>query len=99
MDYSKSIELMRDRTIELLFDFTDNKNISNYLRDLDRELKRLSSALEREPKIGWVDIDTMMWDMMEEDKNLTRISVNFKVRKENSYLEMNKRNIKINLVD
>jgi hypothetical protein len=99
MDYSKSIELMRDRTIELLFDFTDNKNISNYLRDLDRELKRLSSALEREPKIGWVDIDTMMWDMMEEDKNLTRISVDFKVRKENSYLEMNKRNIKINLVD
>lgn len=99
MDYSKSIELMRDRTIELLFDFTDNKNISNYLRDLDRELKRLSSALEREPKIGWVDIDTMMWDMMEEDNNLTRISVDFKVRKENSYLEMNKRNIKINLVD
>tara|TARA_R110000823_G_C15913081_1_gene497929 strand:- start:355 stop:654 length:300 start_codon:yes stop_codon:yes gene_type:complete len=99
MDYSKSIELMRDRTMELLFDFTDNKNISNYLRDLDRELKRLSSALEREPKIGWVDIDTMMWDMMEEDKNLTRISVDFKVRKENSYLEMNKRNIKINLVE
>ena len=99
MDYSKSIELMRDRTIELLFDFTDNKNISNYLRDLDRELKRLSSALEREPKIGWVDIDNMMWDMMEEDKNLTRISVDFKVRKENSYLEMNKRNIKINLVE
>jgi len=99
MDYSKSIELIRDRTIELLFDFTDNKNISNYLRDLDRELKRLSSALEREPKIGWVDIDTMMWDMMEEDKNLTRISVDFKVRKENSYLEMNKRNIKINLVE
>ncbi len=99
MDYSKSIELMRGRTMELLFDFTDNKNISNYLRDLDRELKRLSSALEREPKIGWVDIDTMMWDMMEEDKNLTRISVDFKVRKENSYLEMNKRNIKINLVE
>jgi|TARA_R110000787_G_scaffold211857_1_gene321695 hypothetical protein len=99
MDYSKSIELMRDRTMELLFDFTDNKNISNYLRDLDRELKRLSSALEREPKIGWVDIDTMMWDMMEEDKNLTRISVDFKLRKENSYLEMNKRNIKINLVE
>jgi|TARA_R110000803_G_scaffold42141_1_gene90496 hypothetical protein len=99
MDYSKSIELMRDRTMELLFDFTDNKNISNYLRDLDRELKRLSSALEREPKIGWVDIDNMMWDMMEEDKNLTRISVDFKVRKENSYLEMNKRNIKINLVE
>jgi hypothetical protein len=99
MDYSKSIELIRDRTIELLFDFTDNKNISNYLRDLDRELKRLSSALEREPKIGWVDIDNMMWDMMEEDKNLTRISVDFKVRKENSYLEMNKRNIKINLVE
>ena len=99
MDYSKSIEQMRDRTMELLFDFTDNKNISNYLRDLDRELKRLSSALEREPKIGWVDIDTMMWDMMEEDKNLTRISVDFKVRKENSYLEMNKRNIKINLVE
>lgn len=90
---------MRDRTMELLFDFTDNKNISNYLRDLDRELKRLSSALEREPKIGWVDIDNMMWDMMEEDKNLTRISVDFKVRKENSYLEMNKRNIKINLVE
>jgi hypothetical protein len=99
MDYSKSIELMRDRTMELLFDFTDNKNISNYLRDLDRELKRLSSALEREPKIGWVDIDNMMWDMMEEDKNLTRISVDFKLRKENSYLEMNKRNIKINLVE
>mgnify|MGYP003639490160 FL=1 len=99
MDYSKSIEQMRDRTMELLFDFTDNKNISNYLRDLDRELKRLSSALEREPKIGWVDIDNMMWDMMEEDKNLTRISVDFKVRKENSYLEMNKRNIKINLVE
>ena len=99
MDYSKSIELMRGRTMELLFDFTDNKNISNYLRDLDRELKRLSSALEREPKIGWVDIDNMMWDMMEEDKNLTRISVDFKVRKENSYLEMNKRNIKINLVE
>jgi len=75
------------------------RNISNYLRDLDRELKRLSSALEREPKIGWVDIDNMMWDMMEEDKNLTRISVDFKVRKENSYLEMNKRNIKINLVE
>jgi len=25
MDYSKSIEQMRDRTMELLFDFTDNK--------------------------------------------------------------------------
>jgi hypothetical protein len=98
MDYTKSIELMRDRTIELLFEFTDNKNVSNYLRDLDRELKRLSEAIDREPKVGWVAIDDMMWDMLKEDQNLTRISVDFKFRQENSYLEMNKRNIKINLV-
>ena len=99
MDYSKSIEQIRNRTIDLLLEFTDNKNISNYLRDVDRELERLDSAISREPKVGWVAIDDMMWDMMEEDKNLTRISIDFKVRKENSYLEMNKRNIKINLVD
>ena len=99
MDYSKSIEQIRNRTIDLLLEFTDNKNISNYLRDVDRELERLDSAISREPKVGWVAIDDMMWDMLKEDQNLTRISVDFKFRQEKSYLEMNKRNIKINLVD
>ena len=99
MDYTKSIELMRDRTIELLFEFTDNKNVSNYLRDLDRELKRLSEAIDREPKVGWVAIDDMMWDMLKEDTNLTRVCVEFKVREEKDYLHANKRNININLVD
>jgi len=98
MNYSKSIEQIRNRTIEMLLEFTDNKNVSNYLRDVDRELERLDSAISREPKVGWVAIDDMMWDMLKEDKNLTRISVDFKFRQENSYLEMNKRNIKINLV-
>jgi hypothetical protein len=99
MDYSKSIEQIRNRTIDLLLEFTDNKNVSNYLRDVDRELERLDSAISREPKVGWVAIDGMMWDMLKEDQNLTRISVDFKFRQEKSYLEMNKRNIKINLVD
>ena len=41
MDYSKSIEEIRNKTINLLLEFTDNKNVSNYLRDVDRELERL----------------------------------------------------------
>jgi len=99
MDYSKSIEEIRNKTINLLLEFTDNKNVSNYLRDVDRELERLDSALSREPKVGWVAIDDMMWDMLKEDTNLTRVCVEFKVREEKDYLSINKRNIKINLVD
>jgi hypothetical protein len=41
----------------------------------------------------------MMWDMLKEDTNLTRVCVEFKVREEKDYLSINKRNIKINLVD
>ena len=99
MDYSKSIEQIRNRTIEMLLEFTDNKNVSNYLRDVDRELERLDSAISREPKVGLVAIYDMMWDMLKEDTNLTRVCVQFKVREEKDYLSINKRNIKINLVD
>ena len=99
MDYSKSIEEIRNKTINLLLEFTDNKNVSNYLRDVDRDLERLDSAISREPKVGWVAIDDMMWDMLKEDTNLTRVCVEFKVREEKDYLHVNKRNININLVD
>ena len=99
MDYSKSIEQIRNRTIEMLLEFTDNKNVSNYLRDVDRELERLDSAISREPKVGWVAIDDMMWDMLKEDTNLTRVCVEFKFRRRKGLFKMNKRNIKINLVD
>ena len=99
MNYSKSINTLRDRTVDLLLEFTDNKSVSNYLRDIDKELERLDSAIGREPKVGWVSIDDMMWEMAKEDDSLTRVSVEFKIRQEKDYLHMNRRSIKINLVD
>ena len=51
MDYSKSIEEIRNKTINLLLEFTDNKNVSNYLRDVDRELERLDSFTDTLEKV------------------------------------------------
>jgi len=99
MNYSKSINTLRDRTVELLLEFTDNKSVSNYLRDIDRELERLDLSISREPKVGWVSIDDTMWNMVKEDSSLTRVSVEFKIRQEKDYLHMNRRSININLVD